>query len=35
MFEDASKRCFDVVLVWALDRFTREGVFERLSISES
>jgi hypothetical protein len=28
MFEDASKRCFDVVLVWALDRLTREGVFE-------
>jgi DNA invertase Pin-like site-specific DNA recombinase len=28
MFEDASKRMFDVVLVWALDRLTREGVFE-------
>jgi len=28
MFEDASRRCFDVVLVWALDRLTREGVFE-------
>jgi DNA invertase Pin-like site-specific DNA recombinase len=28
MFEDASKRSFDVVLVWALDRLTREGVFE-------
>jgi len=28
LFEDASKRKFDVVLVWALDRFTREGVFE-------
>ena len=28
MFEDASKRKFDVVLVWALDRFTREGVLE-------
>jgi len=28
LFEDASKRCFDVVLVWALDRLTREGVFE-------
>ncbi len=28
LFGDASKRKFDVVLVWALDRFTREGVFE-------
>jgi DNA invertase Pin-like site-specific DNA recombinase len=28
LFEDASRRHFDVVLVWALDRFTREGVFE-------
>ncbi|MES2137012.1 MAG: recombinase family protein [Pseudomonadota bacterium] len=28
LFEDASRRMFDVVLVWALDRFTREGVFE-------
>ena len=28
LFEDASKRRFDVVLVWALDRFTREGVFK-------
>jgi DNA invertase Pin-like site-specific DNA recombinase len=28
LFEDASRRLFDVVLVWALDRFTREGVFE-------
>jgi DNA invertase Pin-like site-specific DNA recombinase len=28
LFEDASKRNFDVVLVWALDRFTREGVYE-------
>jgi DNA invertase Pin-like site-specific DNA recombinase len=26
MFEDATKRKFDAVLVWALDRFTREGV---------
>jgi DNA invertase Pin-like site-specific DNA recombinase len=37
MFEDASKRKFDVVLFWALDRFSREGTlatlqhFERLS----
>jgi DNA invertase Pin-like site-specific DNA recombinase len=28
LFEDASRRRFDVVLVWALDRLTREGVFE-------
>ncbi|MGH9666213.1 MAG: recombinase family protein [Bryobacteraceae bacterium] len=28
LFDDASKRKFDVVLVWALDRFTREGVYE-------
>jgi DNA invertase Pin-like site-specific DNA recombinase len=28
LFDDASKRHFDVVLVWALDRFTREGVLE-------
>lgn len=28
LFEDASRKLFDVVLVWALDRFTREGVYE-------
>lgn len=28
LFTDASRRQFDVVLVWALDRFTREGVLE-------
>lgn len=26
MFEDASQRRFDLVVTWALDRFTREGV---------
>jgi len=26
LFEDAGKRKFDVVLVWSLDRFTREGI---------
>lgn len=26
LFQDASRRKFDVVLVWALDRFSREGV---------
>jgi DNA invertase Pin-like site-specific DNA recombinase len=28
MFADAAQRKFDLVLVWALDRFTREGVGE-------
>jgi DNA invertase Pin-like site-specific DNA recombinase len=28
LFADASRRLFDVVVVWALDRFTREGVLE-------
>jgi len=28
LFEDASRRMFDRVVVWALDRFTREGVLE-------
>jgi DNA invertase Pin-like site-specific DNA recombinase len=28
LFEDAARRSFHVVLVWALDRLTREGVFE-------
>jgi len=28
LFEDASRREFGVVIVWALDRFTREGVAE-------
>ena len=26
LFEDVGKRKFDVVLVWSLDRFTREGI---------
>jgi len=26
LFEDAGKRKFDMVLVWSLDRFTREGI---------
>jgi DNA invertase Pin-like site-specific DNA recombinase len=30
MFAAASKRQFDVVLFWSLDRFSREGVFETL-----
>jgi DNA invertase Pin-like site-specific DNA recombinase len=28
LFDDASRRMFDVVVVWSLDRLTREGVFE-------
>lgn len=31
MFDDASKRKFDVVLFWALDRLSREGVAETLN----
>src|SRR5437016_678541 len=30
MFEDASRRRFDVLLFWALDRLSREGVLETL-----
>jgi DNA invertase Pin-like site-specific DNA recombinase len=30
MFTDASKRRFDLVLFWALDRLSREGVLETL-----
>jgi DNA invertase Pin-like site-specific DNA recombinase len=28
LFDDASRRRFDVVLVWALDRLSRQGVYE-------
>lgn len=31
MFEDASRRKFDLVLFWALDRFSREGTYETIS----
>ncbi len=31
MFADASQKRFDLVLFWALDRFTREGVLETLN----
>jgi DNA invertase Pin-like site-specific DNA recombinase len=34
MFEDASKRKFDLVLFWALDRLSREGVLETLRYLE-
>lgn len=30
LFDDAAKRRFDVVLFWALDRFTREGSYKTL-----
>jgi DNA invertase Pin-like site-specific DNA recombinase len=31
MFEDASRRKFDLLLFWSLDRLSREGVFETLT----
>ena len=31
MFDDASKRKFDLIVFWALDRFSREGVLETLN----
>jgi DNA invertase Pin-like site-specific DNA recombinase len=31
LFADASQRKFDLVLFWALDRFSREGVLETLN----
>jgi DNA invertase Pin-like site-specific DNA recombinase len=31
LYADASKRAFDVVLFWSLDRFSREGVRETLN----
>ncbi len=34
LFADATQRKFDVVLVWALDRFTREGVLETFTYIE-
>ncbi len=30
MFEDASRKRFDVLLFWALDRLSREGTFKTL-----
>lgn len=30
LYKDASRRRFDLVLFWSLDRFTREGVLETL-----
>jgi DNA invertase Pin-like site-specific DNA recombinase len=34
LFADAARRQFDIVLVWALDRFTREGVLETFTYVE-
>jgi len=34
MLKDAEKRQFDVILVWALDRFSREGISNTLSYLE-
>lgn len=31
MFQAASRRQFDILLFWSLDRFSREGVFETLT----
>jgi DNA invertase Pin-like site-specific DNA recombinase len=31
LFEDASRRKFDLVLFWALDRFTREGMLPTIN----
>jgi DNA invertase Pin-like site-specific DNA recombinase len=35
LYADASKRLFDVVLFWSLDRFSREGVFRTLQYLET
>jgi DNA invertase Pin-like site-specific DNA recombinase len=35
LYADASKRVFDVVLFWSLDRFSREGVFKTLQHLET
>lgn len=34
MFADAAGRRFDVILIWALDRFSREGIRKTLSYLE-
>ena len=34
MFEDADKRKFDLLLIWALDRFSREGISNTLGYLE-
>jgi hypothetical protein len=34
MFRDAAHRRFDLLSLWSLDRFTREGVLETLTQSQ-
>lgn len=34
MFNDADKRTFDLLLIWALDRFSREGISNTLGYLE-
>lgn len=34
MFNDADKRAFDLLLIWALDRFSREGISNTLGYLE-
>jgi DNA invertase Pin-like site-specific DNA recombinase len=34
MFEDASRRRFEILPVWALDRLTREGVAETFTYAK-
>ena len=34
MFNDANKRAFDLLLIWALDRFSREGISNTLGYLE-
>ncbi|MBW1674396.1 MAG: recombinase family protein [Deltaproteobacteria bacterium] len=34
MFNDADKRSFDLLLIWALDRFSREGISNTLGYLE-
>ena len=34
MFNDANKRAFDLLLIWALDRFSREGIYKTLGYLE-
>jgi len=31
LFQDARRRCFDLVIFWSLDRFSREGARETLN----
>jgi len=35
MLKDAQKHPFDIILVWSLDRFSREGIISTLSYLET